>query len=33
MTQNPQGHMHENMHTGQVTPEKNHGRHEMFDGY
>ncbi len=31
MTQNPQGQMHENMHTGPVTPEMNHGGHEMFD--
>ena len=31
MTQNPQGQMHENMHTGQVPPQMNHGGHEMFD--
>ncbi len=31
MTQNPQGQMHENMHTGPVPPQLNHGGHEVFD--
>ena len=31
MTQNPQGQMHENMHTGPVPPQMNHGGHEIFD--
>jgi spore coat protein CotF len=31
MTQNPQGQMHENMHTGPVPPQLNHGGHELFD--
>jgi spore coat protein CotF len=31
MTQNPQGQMHENMHTGPVPPQLNHGGHEIFD--
>ncbi len=30
MTQNPQGQMHENMHTGAVPPQMNHGGHEVF---
>jgi len=31
MTQNQQGQMHENMHTGPVPPQMNHGGHEIFD--
>ncbi|MFX3673597.1 MAG: spore coat protein [Paenisporosarcina sp.] len=31
MTQNPQGQMHQNMHTGPVPPQMNHGGHEVFD--
>ena len=31
MTQNPQGQMHENMHTGPVSAQLNHGGHEVFD--
>jgi len=31
MTQNPQGQMHENMHTGPVPANLNHGGHEIFD--
>ncbi|MCM3765792.1 spore coat protein [Neobacillus niacini] len=29
--QNQQGQMHQNMHTGAVPPQMNHGGHEMFD--
>jgi len=29
--QNEQGQMHQNMHTGTVTPQMNHGGHEIFD--
>ncbi|MEH7108836.1 spore coat protein [Bacillus sp. JJ1764] len=29
--QNQQGQMHQNMHTGAVPPQLNHGGHEMFD--
>ncbi len=31
MMQNQQGQMHENMHTGAVPPQLNHGGHEVFD--
>ncbi|WP_019412950.1 spore coat protein [Paenisporosarcina sp. TG20] len=31
MTQNPQGQMHENMHTGPVSAQMNHGGHEVLD--
>jgi spore coat protein CotF len=31
MMQNQQGQMHQNMHTGAVPPQLNHGGHEMFD--
>ena len=31
MTQNPFGQTHENMHTGSVSPQMNHGGHELFD--
>ncbi len=31
MMQNQQGQMHQNMHTGAVPPQLNHGGHEVFD--
>ncbi|WP_342505570.1 spore coat protein [Sporosarcina sp. FSL K6-2383] len=31
MTQNPFGQTHENMHTGPVSQQMNHGGHELFD--
>lgn len=31
MTQNQFGDMHQNMHTGAVPPQMNHGGHELFD--
>lgn len=31
MTQNPFGQDHQNMHTGNVPPQMNHGGHELFD--
>lgn len=31
MTQNQFGETHQNMHTGQVPPQMNHGGHELFD--
>lgn len=31
MTQNQEGQMHQNMHTGQVPPNMNHGGHEVLD--
>lgn len=31
MTQNQFGEMHQNMHTGPVPPQMNHGGHELFD--
>lgn len=31
MLQNQQGQMHQNMHTGAVPPQMNHGGHEVFD--
>ncbi|MDN3019736.1 spore coat protein [Paenibacillus sp. BSR1-1] len=31
MQNQPQGQMHQNMHTGAVPPQMNHGGHELFD--
>ena len=31
MMQNQQGQMHQNMHTGTVPTQMNHGGHEVFD--
>ena len=31
MMENQQGQTHQNMHTGNVPPQMNHGGHEVFD--